>query len=342
MEFCQDQNGSRFIQTRLEVANEAEKEVIMKDVLPEIETLRVDIFGNYVVQKLFDFGTPDMIDKMKQTIVGDMLELSKQIYGCRVVQKALEVVSDESLLELLSELHVNLLSCIHDQNGNHVIQKCVEVINSRAAEHRTKGNFQMEQLFKEETKLLMDCVTEDILSLSCHPYGCRVFQRILEHFDEEQKCEILDCLRNYHQNLLDDQYGNYVIQHVLRYGKTVDQDSVLDIVVNNSLLQLSRQKFASNVVEKLLKYGNDTHRKKIVREMLKVAQIRGINGSHEESSVVLMMVRDAYANYVVQTTLDVVPEGEEKRMLFEELNNNSALLVSQKPKNSFQQNPIYS
>ncbi len=300
----------------------------MEDVLPEISKLRADIFGNYVVQKLFDFGTPDMIDRMKQTVVGDMLDLSKQIYGCRVVQKALEIVNDESLLELIGELHGNLLSCIHDQNGNHVIQKCVEVINSRAAKHRLNGNLDMEQRFKRETQLLMDCVTDDILSLSCHPYGCRVFQRILEHFDDEQKNQILECLRDYHRNLLDDQYGNYVIQHVLKYGKTVDQDSVLDIVVNNSLLQLSRQKFASNVVEKLLKYGNDNHRRKIVREMLKVAQISGIDGSKEDSSVVLMMVRDAYANYVVQTTLDVVPEGEEKRLLFEELNNNSALLVS--------------
>lgn len=46
------------------------------------------------------------------------------------------------------------------------------------------------------------------------------------------------------------------------------------------------------------------------------------------TSVVLLMVRDAYANYVVQTALDVVPEGEEKRMLLEELTMHSAQLVS--------------
>jgi hypothetical protein len=46
------------------------------------------------------------------------------------------------------------------------------------------------------------------------------------------------------------------------------------------------------------------------------------------TSVVLLMVRDAYANYVVQTALDVVPEGEEKRLLMEELTSHSAQLVS--------------
>lgn len=46
------------------------------------------------------------------------------------------------------------------------------------------------------------------------------------------------------------------------------------------------------------------------------------------TSVVLLMVRDAYANYVVQTALDVVAEGEEKRLLLEELTSHSAQLVS--------------
>jgi hypothetical protein len=41
------------------------------------------------------------------------------------------------------------------------------------------------------------------------------------------------------------------------------------------------------------------------------------------TAVVLLMVRDAYANYVVQTTLDVVPESDEKRLLLEELNSHA-------------------
>lgn len=46
------------------------------------------------------------------------------------------------------------------------------------------------------------------------------------------------------------------------------------------------------------------------------------------SSVLLLMVRDAYANYVVQTAIDVVPEGNEKRMLLDELKANEVQLVS--------------
>ena len=45
-------------------------------------------------------------------------------------------------------------------------------------------------------------------------------------------------------------------------------------------------------------------------------------------SVVLHMVRDAYANYVVQTTLDVIPESKEKHDLLQELNDHADELVS--------------
>lgn len=60
-------------------------------------------------------------------------------------------------------------------------------------------------------------------------------------------------------------------------------------------------------------------------------QVVGEGGASQEgvgSSVLLLMVRDAYANYVVQTAIDVVPEGNEKQMLLEELRENEVQLVS--------------
>ena len=60
-----------------------------------------------------------------------------------------------------------------------------------------------------------------MFTLSTHPYGCRVIQRILEHCTPEQTTPILDELHSSTEQLLQDQYGNYVIQHVLEHGKPV-------------------------------------------------------------------------------------------------------------------------
>ena len=81
VEFCQDQNGSRFIQQRLEIGDASEKEIVMTEVLPEVVRLRNDVFGNYVVQKLFGFGTDKMKEDLRDTIIGEMVELSMQMYG---------------------------------------------------------------------------------------------------------------------------------------------------------------------------------------------------------------------------------------------------------------------
>lgn len=51
-----------------------------------------------------------------------------------------------------------------------------------------------------------------VFSLSSHPYGCRVIQRILEHCSAEQTRVILDELHLSVDNLVNDQYGNYVVQ----------------------------------------------------------------------------------------------------------------------------------
>lgn len=321
VDFCQDQNGSRFIQQRLEMADPTEQDVVMREILPSIRSLRNDVFGNYVVQKLLDFGTDKIKEEIRLTMEGEMLPMSLQMYGCRVVQKALEALPDDNLTRLLEEFHNNVLSCIHDQNGNHVIQKCIEVMNLRAK----KADRERANILRGQIEFILKDVLRNASSLSCHPYGCRVLQRILEHCEEKKTTLILDEILKSHRQLLDDQYGNYVIQHVLQFGREKDRDSILAIVVDLGLLGLSRQKFASNVVEKLLKHGNEKQRKAIVREMLKTTndstgpQSSGANNG----TVVLFMVRDAYANYVVQTTLDVVPESEERRFLLDELNAHS-------------------
>ena len=54
--FCQDQHGSRYIQQRLETAGDDEKQVIFVEVLPRAPELMIDVFGNYVIQKLFEHG----------------------------------------------------------------------------------------------------------------------------------------------------------------------------------------------------------------------------------------------------------------------------------------------
>ena len=47
-----DQLGSRFIQQKLETAQEEEKAIVFEEMLPRSLSLMTDVFGNYVIQKV--------------------------------------------------------------------------------------------------------------------------------------------------------------------------------------------------------------------------------------------------------------------------------------------------
>ena len=73
--FCRDQHGSRFLQQQLEVASQDEKELIFSEVLPEALDLMTDVFGNYVMQKLFEHGCADQCDSLLSVLCGNVVKL---------------------------------------------------------------------------------------------------------------------------------------------------------------------------------------------------------------------------------------------------------------------------
>ena len=48
-----DQYGSRFIQQKLETATAEENNMVFDEIMPQALSLMTDVFGNYVIQKVF-------------------------------------------------------------------------------------------------------------------------------------------------------------------------------------------------------------------------------------------------------------------------------------------------
>lgn len=48
-----DQYGSRFIQQKLETATIDEKNMVYQEIMPHALALMTDVFGNYVIQKVW-------------------------------------------------------------------------------------------------------------------------------------------------------------------------------------------------------------------------------------------------------------------------------------------------
>lgn len=289
-EVSQDQHGSRFIQQKLETATIHEKQLVFKEIIQSAQSLISDVFGNYVIQKFFEHGTDEQCQQLAQALQGSVLSLSLQMYGCRVIQKALEHIDSSMQERLVRELDGEILKCVKDQNGNHVIQKCIECVRP------------------EHIQFIVDSFRGQVGTLAQHPYGCRVIQRILEHCNDIQTRPILEELLNYIPLLVQDQYGNYVIQHILEHGLPDHKTRIISQLAGQ-YVQLSQHKFASNVVEKCVQFSSSSERSAIISEIL---------GPKQDGMPMLIMVKDPFANYVIQKLLDIATE-EQRELLISKI-----------------------
>ena len=202
-----------------------------------------------------------------------------------------------------------LLSCVHDSNGNHVIQKCIEIVSKKARDNPDESEY-----LNNKIQFIIDVFQTKVKELSSHPYGCRVIQRVLEHCCNEQKTIILEELRLCCADLIQDCYGNYVIQFLMQHGWEKDRQ-ILIKEVQTHLLDFSQHKFASNVVEKCLQYAIKRDRDEMIWKIINVTFDPNSPIDGKGNSALEAMVRDPYANYVVQKVIDVSDEKQRGAIL---------------------------
>lgn len=247
VEFAKDQEGSRFIQGAVDRATEEELDALFQEIFEFPLDLVTDIFANYVLQKMLDKGNPRQLTYAANRLRGHVVTLTLQTYGCRVIQKCIEVMPPQGLDVIVAELEGNVARCIQDQNGNHVVQKCVEVIPKRCG-------------------FIISAFVGRVMELATHAYGCRVIQCIMEHCPD-QKDTIFNELLWGVDMLANDQYGNYVIQHMLQHVTDTDKVERIYKVLKPKFYGFSRQKFSSNVMEKLYNHSRPEIRLELVEMM---------------------------------------------------------------------------
>lgn len=300
VEFSSDQHGSRFAQEKLNTATEEELQMVFDEILPHARTLTTDVFGNYVVQKLIEHGSAEMRFQIVAQMTDHILPLSLSTYGCRVVQRALDFADGPNKLRMAAELHDHILQCVRDQNANHVVQKILERVTPST-----------------QVDFIPNAFRGNVYNLAAHCYSCRVLQRIFEHCNDEQKRPLLEELLLDGERLMHDQYGNYVIQWVLRNGAHAEKDRVIQFAKGN-VLRMSCHKFASNVVEQIIVASNRKDRIELTEEIVQVVpdppKAPSAGQAGETNVAAAIMMRDQYGNYVLQRFLEHA-EGQQKQRL---------------------------
>ena len=333
--------GSRFVQQALASRPAKAVERYFHEVLANdgLERLVFDTFGNYTMQKFLEHPIPYIRNKVLEAFEAKPREFAKHHHGCRVLQKIIEVCDAEGQKRVMKCLMKEIDLFAWHQNANHVIQKLIECMRI------------------EDLAPIVKYTKGRVNELAQHVYGCRVVQRILNRMprvlfetkdtshpwmDDSSDGDgsspetesddtswsghfILHELIKEIVILIQDLYGNYVVQHALRNGTP----NMVRCIVDSLLTRLAPQDFralvchrcASNAIELMLQFSDVDTQKRILAELFLLDGSRDGEGtSAERKSMFVKMATNPFGNYVVQRCMRMLAP-EQRTIVFRSISS---------------------
>jgi hypothetical protein len=291
-----DQVGCRLVQQALDEEGPMAATLILNEGLPFWGEAMVDPFGNYLFQKILEKITPEERIMLVKSVSTRLVNASLNLHGTRSVQKVVELCaldeergekkdsSEDSAADILTRALAPAAArlCI-DSHGNHVIQRILL------------------KLSHEHSKFVFDAVAESVGDVARHRHGCCVIQRCLDSPPSKPRSHLVLRIVDKSLELMQDAYGNYVVQYVLDVCSDEDVHAVCESVVGRVNI-LAIQKFSSNVMEKCLERCTDRVKEQYMAELSDTDRVRE-----------LMM--DPFGNYVVQRALSVATHAQAVRLV---------------------------
>ena len=271
----ENQSGCRLLQNKLQQnsskANDFYRAMELKKILKK---MTIDSFGNYLIQKLLEYITDDIIQEYFINIIcPSFMEISLNPHGSRVIQKLLDRIYNVShLMNIFNEcLKNSMLEIFLNQSSTHIIIKYISLIKY------------------PNNQLIYSFIVENIFFIATHKHSCCTLQKCLEEGNNIQKKEILISLANISSQLFADQYGNYAIQFALSLRDEEANNKIIYQYLNDFQKNISN-KISSNVYEKVLEYCDFNTKQNIIKSLCNFQTVKNL-------------LYDTYGNYVLQKTL---------------------------------------
>ncbi|KAJ9238826.1 hypothetical protein DTO169E5_4659 [Paecilomyces variotii] len=281
---CKDQHGCRYLQRKLEDRNPEHVQMIFDETHMHVVELMTDPFGNYLCQKLLEYSNDEQRTALINNAAPQLVKIALNQHGTRALQKMIEFISTpEQTQTVIRALRDRVVDLVQDLNGNHVIQKCLN------------------RLSAEDAQFIYEAVGGNCIVVGTHRHGCCVLQRCIDHASGEQRARLIAQITGNAFHLVQDPFGNYVVQYILDLAEPHFTEPLCQSFRGN-VPALSKQKFSSNVIEKCLRTADYQMRRQMIDEMLAPSELE-------------KMLRDSFANYVVQTAMDFADPETRARMV---------------------------
>ena len=267
-------------------------EILYPYLYPYMITLLNDQFGNYIYQSFIEILNTKNLYNFLYVIKNNFKEISCSKNGTRVIQKLIEKstnikqgnnIIQKSLIEMLKG---KIFELSNDENANHIIQKFI--INIQYP----YNNFIYEELY------------ENFIYIAITKYGCCVIQKCLINGNKEQKEKIVCLILENTFSLITNQFGNYVYQCIILLKDEKINYKIFEIIYNK-IIPLCKEKYSSNVIEKILDINNPILVNQLIKHITK------------NDNKIIELLTNKYGNYIIQKILNI---STEKNLIYRILN----------------------
>ncbi|KAL6650412.1 hypothetical protein ACP70R_009337 [Stipagrostis hirtigluma subsp. patula] len=216
--------GCRVVQKVLEVVDMDRKIDIVHELNNCVLKCIADQNGNHVIQKCIECVPEDRIPFVIEPILSQIFVLCTHQYGCRVIQRVLEHCHNPATQSaIMDEIVQHTFRLTDDKFGNYVVQHVLQ-----------HGK-------PEERSSIIKKLSGQVVILSKQKFASNVIEKCLTFGTPEERDgligEIISSGQIF-QELMKDQFGNYVVQRVLQ---TCD-DKYLEMILSSIKLHLNELK----------------------------------------------------------------------------------------------------
>ncbi|OAQ35688.1 ARM repeat-containing protein, partial [Linnemannia elongata AG-77] len=275
-----DQQASIHLQQKLKTSPPDQKLQIIDAILTTNSAypLMSNRFGNFLIQRCFEFGSPSQISLLAQAMRGNILTLACDPFGCHVVQKALDNVEEDCKARIVTEMFRRIRETIVHRYACHVWQKVFEI------------------RWVDAPPAVMTYVNSAVVGrwagVAVDETGSLVVQNIFENCAEHDKRPVLNEILQSVTTIAKGQWGNWVIQHILEHGSPADRATVTQKILEDAV-NLSLDQYASKVVEKTLQ---------VMGQYIHIVSTNSLNQDRPRIPLI-DIAADQYGNYIIQYIL---------------------------------------
>lgn len=234
--------------------------------------------GRSMIQSVMKLQHADKIQIIFDELCAAAETVMLDVHGCHVVRSLMEVIDDGQVAKL-----VNCLSEILVLNMCTVSQYTRKILQTLFEKHSHHMGLQT----------IVEMLGKNARYLAATQQGCICLMRVYERCNEEQKEQLIASLLPIFEELSCDPYGNYVVQCVLENADKGAATKYVLECLNGKLLKMSCDKFASNVMEKVIRCVQGTSVRRIVLDELIF-----------NPAALQQMVQDPFGNFVIQSIIE--------------------------------------